>query len=98
MDNGIYFNVASVAFGLLSAASWLYASKVKISHKKAMEQRARIAEKRGEKPNFASVSLDGWDMSATFSAQSKWNSIGAFFAAVSIIFQSMPQVLSLLAN
>ena len=98
MDNGIYCNIASVALGLLSAASWLYASTVKITHEKAMKQRVRIAAKRGEKPNFASVSLDGWDMSATFSAQSKWNSIGAFCAAVSIILQSIPQLWSLLAN
>jgi hypothetical protein len=85
---------ASVAAGLVSAGSWYRSSVVKVSHAKAMELRAKKAEKRGEKPNFSSVSLDGWDMSATFSAQSKWNAAGAFFAACSILAQSIAQAIA----
>ncbi|WP_379058412.1 hypothetical protein V6M93_19725 [Pectobacterium brasiliense] len=85
--------VGSIFFGFISAASWLRASIIKVSHEKAMKIREEDAKKRGEKPNYASVSLDGWDMSATFSAQSKWNASGAFFAAVSIFLQAIAQII-----
>lgn len=85
---------ASIFMGLISAASWMRASVIKITHEAAMKTREREAMKRGEKPNYASVSLDGWDMSATFSAQSKWNAAGAFFAAVSILLQAIVQLLN----
>jgi hypothetical protein len=83
-----------VIFGVLSAASWLRSSLVKVSHEKAMKLRAKEAVKRGEKPNFASISLDGWDMSATFAAQSKWNAYGALFAACSIFAQLLSQAMA----
>ena len=85
--------IVSIASGFISAGSWLYASIVKVSHEKEMERRRKQAERKGEKPNFASVSLDGWDMSATFSAQSRWNAIGAIFAAISILLQALIQLL-----
>lgn len=79
MEFGILcLTIASIVIGLVSAASWLHASVVKVSHEAAMKGREKEAKKRGGKTNYASVSLDGWDMSATFSAQSKWNAIGAF--------------------
>ena len=84
---------ASVVLGLLSAASWLRASVVKVDTMSAVARRVEDAERGGEKASRASVSLDGWDMSATFSAQSKWNSLGAFFAALSISSQALSQVL-----
>lgn len=86
--------VVSIILGLFSAASWFYASFVKVSHEKAMKERLATALKRGERPNYASVSLDGWDMSATFSAQAKWNAVGAFFAASSICLQAISQMVS----
>jgi hypothetical protein len=92
--SSLYLTIASIAVGLVSAASWLRASVIKVSHEKAMKSREKEARKRGEKPNYASVSLDGWDMSATFSAQSKWNATGAFFAAISILLQATVQMLS----
>ncbi|MGV2833760.1 hypothetical protein [Pseudomonas shirazensis] len=85
--------ILSVASGFMSAGSWLYASIVKVSHEKEIERRRKKAERRGEKPNYASVSLDGWDMSATFSAQSRWNAIGAVFAAISMLLQALIQLL-----
>lgn len=91
-----YFNISAVFFGLLSAAGWLRAATVKVSHERAMAQRTEAAAKKGEKPNFASVSLDGWDMSATFTAQARWNSIAAFLAACSILFQAVSQLRPLL--
>jgi hypothetical protein len=84
----------SIFLGVVSAASWLRASVAKVSHEDAMKSRIKAAAKRGEKPNLASVSLDGWDMSATFSMQARWNSLGALAAALSISFQILGQVLS----
>jgi hypothetical protein len=89
-----YASEASIFFGISSAASWLRASLAKVSHERAISLRTKAANRRGEKPNLASLSLDGWDMSATFAAQAKWNSIGALFAAFSISFQAVAQVLS----
>ncbi|QEY13467.1 hypothetical protein [Cellvibrio sp. KY-YJ-3] len=89
----LYLTATSIVLGLISAASWLRASVIKVSHEKAMKNREKEAGKRGESPNYASVSLDGWDMSATFSAQSKWNAAGAFFAASSILLQAIAQIL-----
>lgn len=86
--------IVSIICGLLSAASWFRGSVVKVSHEKAMELRIRQAEKRGEKPNLSSMNFDGWDMSATFSAQSKWNTRGAFLAACSILMQSVAQAMA----
>lgn len=85
--------VASISFGVLSALAWLRSSTVKISHEKAMAKRRRNAEKKGLAPNYASASLDGWDMSATFAAQSKWGSIGAFLAACAVGLQAVGQYL-----
>jgi len=82
-----YLTWASIALGFVSAACWLRASIVKIDRKKAVSRRVKEAEKRGEEASHASVTLDGWDMSATFKAQSKWNARGAFFAACMILFQ-----------
>ncbi|UIN23505.1 hypothetical protein [Herbaspirillum frisingense] len=92
-DIARYLTMASIAFGFLSAGSWLRASFAKVSHEVAMEQRRKDALKRGQEPNYASVSLDGWDMSATFAAQAKWNGLGAFFAAFSILFQAVAPLL-----
>lgn len=83
----------SIASGFISAGSWLYASIVKVSHEREMELRRKKSERKGEKLNLASISLDGWDMSATFSAQSRWNAIGAIFAAISILLQALIQLL-----
>jgi len=88
-----YLTLASITFGFFSAASWFYASFVKADHRQAMDRRKKEAEKLGVKPNYASVSLDGWDMSATFLEQAKWNAMGAFFAACSILSQAISQAL-----
>ena len=88
----------SVLLGLLSAASWFWASLVKVTHEKAMASRRKAAGNGGEQVNFASVTLDGWDMSATFAAQSKWNAMGAAFGAGSILLQSVPQLVHLLSK
>ena len=84
-----YASAASVIIGLASAAAWLRAGVVKVSHESAMKERGQKAAAKGERPNLASVTLDGWDMSATFAAQSKWNAIGAVAAAVSILLQQL---------
>ncbi|MNV24757.1 hypothetical protein D3C71_1158310 [compost metagenome] len=85
---------ASIVFGVASALAWLRSSSVKISHEKAMAVRRRNAELKGVTPNLASISFDGWDMAATFAAQSKWGSIGALLAACAVGLQALGQVLS----
>lgn len=59
-----------------------------------MAMRKMDAECKGVKPNYASVSLDGWDMSATFAAQSKWGRIGALLAACAVGLQALSQLLA----
>ena len=83
----------SIVCGLISAACWCRSSFVKVSHEEAIHARVTQAQKKGEKPNLASVSLDGWDMSATFAAQSRWNASGSAFAALSILLQSLSQMI-----
>ncbi|MFS8933094.1 hypothetical protein [Cupriavidus taiwanensis] len=90
-DFGSYATVASILFGFASAGSWFRASFVKVKHEDAMVKRKRDAEEQGRQPNLASISLDGWDMSATFAAQARWNAIGAFFAGMSILLQASSQ-------
>lgn len=58
-----------------------------------MHARVTQAQKKSEKPNLVSISLDGWDMSATFAAQSRWNASGSAFAALSILLQSFSQMI-----
>ncbi|WNB76135.1 hypothetical protein [Methylomonas koyamae] len=88
-----YLSVASIFFGFLSAGAWLWASVVKVSREKEIKRRIAKAKNRGEEPNLARVSLDGWDMSGTFRAQSFWNAIGAVLAAISISCQAIVQIL-----
>lgn len=86
-------SIIAIASGFFSAACWLRASVVKVTLEKEVERRKLKAKKKGETPNLAGVSLDGWDMSATFRAQSFWNSIAAVSAAISISAQTLSQVL-----
>lgn len=78
----------TILFGFASAFSWLYASRVKVSREAMLAKRKKQEERDGLPLGMAGVSFDGWDMSATFAAQSKWNSIGAFCAALSISAQT----------
>lgn len=88
-----YLTAVSIVFGLLSAGAWLRTSVVKVSREKEVEWRKAKARKLGIEANLAGVSLDGWDMSGTFRAQSQWNSAGAVLAAVSISCQAISQLL-----
>jgi hypothetical protein len=88
-----YLTIASIFFGFLSAGAWLRASVVKVSRENEATRRIAEAKKHGEEPNLAGVSLDGWDMSGTFRAQSFWNAIGAVLAAISISCQAIVQSL-----
>lgn len=89
----IFFTVSSIVSGFLSAASWLKASVVKVSHEEEIARRKTEAEKKGVPPNLAGVTLDGWNMSSTFRAQAKWNSIAAILAAITISLQAITQIL-----
>lgn len=95
MDHWILATItmASAIFGFLSAFAWLYASRVKISRFQALARRKKEALLSGETPNLGGASLDGWDMSATFSAQAKWNSLGAALAAGAVGLQALGQAL-----
>lgn len=79
----------SIILGFCSVAAWLYASVVKVSREEMVAERTKQAAKKGQKPNLAGVTLDGWDMSSTFAAQAKWNARGAALAACSIGFQAV---------
>lgn len=95
MKNTILSAIAiiSIFSGFLSAAFWFYSSTVKVTREDAGAKRVKNAEQKGERPYLGSVTLDGWDMSATFEAQAKWNSLGAFFAAVAVLLQAVNQIL-----
>lgn len=84
----------AIVLGFFSAASWLRASAVKVTTEKALARYRKEAERKGVPPFRGSASLDGWDMSATFVAQSKWNALGALLAASSITLQAISQLLA----
>jgi len=82
-------NVASILFGLASAGAWFYASIVKVTREKVVARRIKEAERNGGEPNLGGATLDGWDMSGTLAAQSKWSAWGAALAACSIALQAV---------
>lgn len=88
-----YVTWASIFFGFASALSWLRASIAKVTRDHEIVRRKKEARKRGETPNLAGVTLDGWDMSGTFRAQSKWNAFGAFFGACAIALQAIVKII-----
>lgn len=85
--------IVSIASGLASAVSWLYASHVKVSREKAVLLRHGAAAKTGDKPDLSGVTFDGWELRETLAAQSRWNSVGAVLAAVAIACQAASQAL-----
>ena len=82
----------AAVFGICSAAAWLRSSTVKVTVEEAMSRRKRTAERTGITLSHGYTSLDGWEMSETFAAQSRWNSLGAFLAASSITLQAISQL------
>ena len=82
----------AITLGFCSAAAWLRSSRVKVPVEEAIARRKKAAERSGEEPSGGYVSLDGWEMSETFAAQSRWNSIGALLAASSITLQAISQL------
>lgn len=85
---------ASALLGLASAGAWFYASTVKITRDKAVALRVQEAEVKGTAPNLAGVSLDGWDMSSTLAAQSKWSARGAALAGCAVALQAIGQAIA----
>ena len=83
----------AIALGFCSAAAWLRSSQVKVPVEEALARRKKAAERTGEKPTRGYVALDGWEMSETFAAQSRWSSIGALLAASSITLQAVSQLI-----
>ncbi|MDQ9035185.1 hypothetical protein RFH07_00885 [Acinetobacter seifertii] len=92
MDYKLIFTSISIVCGFISAFSWLYASQVKVSDKKAVALIEKRAKERNEKPNYARVTFDGGDIRETLRAQTKWNSLGAIFASISMVFQVILQI------
>ncbi|MFW6551361.1 hypothetical protein ACOCI4_08360 [Acinetobacter baumannii] len=92
MDYKLVFTWISIICGFLSAFSWLYASQVKVSDKKAVALIEKRARKNKEKPNYARITFDGADMRETLRAQTTWNSLGAIFASISMLFQVILQI------
>lgn len=89
MDYSFIILSMSIIFGFLSAGAWLYSSRVKVTREKAVEIAKKKAQKKNEQPNLSGVSFDGWDVRETLKAQSKWNSLGAIFASISMFLQSL---------
>jgi hypothetical protein len=85
---------ASIALAVVSALCWLRSAAVKVSTEDAVKRRVREAERAGLPPSLSSVSLDGWDMSATFKAQSQWSAAGASFAGLAVLFQAVGPLLA----
>ncbi|RSO59637.1 hypothetical protein EA756_04145 [Acinetobacter lactucae] len=92
MDYKLVFTSISIVCGFLSAFAWLYASRVKVSDKKAVALLEKRAKKNKEKPNYARMTFDGADIRETWRAQTKWNSLGAIFASISMSFQVILQI------
>ncbi len=90
-----FFSWISIVLGFLSALCWLKASVVKVSYEQEVKRREKEARKKGEVANLSSVTLDGWDMSGTFRAQSRWNALAALLASISIFSQSIIQLFDL---
>ncbi|MBD9354423.1 hypothetical protein [Methylomonas albis] len=86
--------VLSIVSGFASALAWLYASCVKVSREKALEDRRRTAERAGTAPDLSGISFDGWEVRETLAAQAKWNSIGAVLAAIAVFSQALEQALT----
>ena len=82
----------SIACGFASAASWGRAALVKVTRDRMVAREQKRAAKDGRPANLAGISLDGWDMAETFNAQSFWNALGAGFAAVAVLAQSISAI------
>lgn len=80
--------IISIVLALVSAGAWFRSAFVKVTPQAAIAKRNAPLIKAGLPPQYGSASLDGWDMSATFAAQSKWNAIGASCAGLSIVAQA----------
>lgn len=89
-----FLTVISIGFAFASAGAWLYASRVKVSREEALSRRRRAADRSGKAPDLSGVTFDGWEVRETLAAQSKWNSIGAVLAAVSILAQAVGQAIA----
>jgi len=87
-----YITWLSIVSGIASSVSWFRACFVKITREQEAAWRRRKAKKSGDKVNLAGVTLDGWDMSGTFRVQSKWNALGAFFAACAVMLQALIKI------
>jgi hypothetical protein len=88
--------ITSIVLGIISAIAWMKASIVKVSRESEIEWRQSKAKKLGVEPNLSGITLDGWDMSGTFRAQSFWSSIGAAFAAFSLLLQAVAKVIEMI--
>lgn len=84
----------AVFVALLSAAAWLKAATIKVSRRELLELGTHEADKRGEKLNVAVASVNGWSLSATFAAQSRWNSRGALLAGLAVLAQAVAPLLT----
>lgn len=92
MNYAFFISSISIFFGIMSACAWLYASQVKISREKAVDILKKRAQKNNQIPNLGGVSFDGSDLRETLKAQSKWNSLGAIFASISMLCQATLQI------
>ena len=84
---------ASLIVAAISAGCWFRSAYVKVTREQEVARRQRVAAQTGAELNLAGVTLDGWDMSATLAAQSKWNAAGAIFAGIAVVLQAAAPLL-----
>jgi hypothetical protein len=81
------------ALGLASASFWGAAAVKHVTRDQEIARREREAEKKGEKPNYGGMSVNGVDPFATIALQSRLNAIGAAFGAAAVIVQTIASFL-----
>lgn len=89
-----YASLATAIMAFIAALCWLRAGTVKVTPEEALRLEEKRAKKAGRKPSLGVVSLDDWDMSETFKAQSRWNSAGALAAAIAALIQAIASPLA----
>lgn len=80
MDCALIANVASLVFGVLSAAFWVKAAVVRAPSPPGFE-----TSPDGE--FWKATIVNGGELIGTIRAQSRWNSLAAFAAALTVTLQ-----------
>lgn len=78
-----FLQVASVIFGLCSAALWGYAGYAGLSYDRFKRREARRAKREGRQPDFSAAVFNGKVMGS--GNPELFNAIAALFAALAVL-------------